>query len=127
MIPDEDLQKIKEGFDLYQKHTQDAAAYPTIVLFDNGKDISWVFALVGLLGETGELSEKLKKIMRDKDGEISDTDKDLISKEQGDTLWYNAQICTKIGTSFGDSAKGNLIKLQDRKERNKIHGSGDCR
>lgn len=82
---------------------------------------------LGVTGEAGEIAEKFKKIIRDKDGEISDSDKAELSKEIGDVLWYLAVLAHQLGLSFDEIAKDNLEKLKSRKERGVIGGSGDNR
>ena len=42
-------------------------------------------------------------------------------------LWYVAILAEDIGYTLEDVAKMNVEKLQLRKDRNKIHGSGDYR
>jgi NTP pyrophosphatase (non-canonical NTP hydrolase) len=92
---------------------------------DEFKDLlHWV---LGINGEAGEVAEKLKKIIRDKNSEISQADKDELSKEVGDVLWYLAVFAEHLGLSFQDIAQANLDKLQSRKKRGVIGGSGDNR
>jgi len=50
-----------------------------------------------------------------------------IAYELGDTLWYLSLIAHDIGYSLEEIANMNIQKLADRKERNKIGGSGDHR
>ena len=88
---------------------------------------NYIYPLIGLAGETGEVSEKFKKIIRDKNGVISDEDKKEIVKEMGDVLWYLSQICTELGVEFDTVAEANIEKLKSRKERGVVHGSGDNR
>lgn len=127
MIPESDLEAIRKGFDLYQYYAQKSSIYPTVVLYDNGKDISWVYPALGLSGEVGELNEKLKKVMRDKDGNISEEDKRLIMKELGDVSWYASAIGLELDIKFGDVAVANLEKTLDRLDRGVVQGSGDER
>lgn len=84
---------------------------------------------LGLAGETGEVLEKIKKMIRDKDGvfSISTEDRDSLQKELGDVLWYLSAIAYYNDIKLEDIAKINLKKLASRQQRDKIHGSGDDR
>ena len=88
---------------------------------------SFIAKILGLSGETGEVAEKFKKILRDKDGKISDEDKLEIAKELGDVLWYIATISRYLDLPLETVAITNLEKLTSRKNRNELHGSGDNR
>jgi NTP pyrophosphatase (non-canonical NTP hydrolase) len=92
---------------------------------DEFKDI--LHMALGLNGEAGEVAEKLKKIIRDKDSQISEADKVELAKELGDVLWYLAVFAQLLGTSLEDVAATNLQKLASRRERNMLQGSGDNR
>lgn len=83
--------------------------------------------VLGLSGETGEIMEKFKKLIRDKQGVISDEDKKEILKELGDVLWYVNSISHLLGGSLEDVAASNLEKLKSRKDRGVLSGSGDNR
>ncbi len=107
-------------FEEYQKESRKTAIYPNIG--DN-----FVYPTLGLSGESGEVSEKIKKIIRDKGGIVDDVTKKEIAKELGDVLWYLSQIASELGISLEDVANGNLEKLKSRFERDKISGSGDNR
>lgn len=109
------------SFDEYQKRALTTASYSD----DDFKDMMhWV---LGVSGEAGEIAEKFKKIIRDKNGVISDDDKADLSKEIGDVLWYLSVLAHQLGLSFEDVASENLAKLKSRKERGQIGGSGDNR
>lgn len=84
---------------------------------------------LGLAGETGEVMEKVKKMIRDKNGVFQATPEDLeeLEKELGDVLWYLSAIAFYNGIELDDVARTNLSKLRSRQERNKIHGDGDNR
>lgn len=86
-----------------------------------------VAKILGLVGEAGEVAEKFKKIIRDKEGELSEEDKQEIAKELGDVMWYIATLSEYIGFSLSDVAKKNVKKLADRKNRGVQTGSGDNR
>lgn len=108
-------------FDKYQER----ALTTVLSTGDPFKDLlHWV---LGLNGEAGEVAEKLKKIIRDKNGEISEEDKAELAKELGDVLWYIAVFAHDLGVPLEDIASANLAKLKSRKDRGKLTGSGDNR
>lgn len=107
--------------DEYQKEALVTAVFTD----DEFKDLAhWVF---GVTGEAGEIAEKLKKIVRDKDGKLSKEDKHEIAKEIGDVLWYLATLSKHLGYNFDEIGKINIAKLRSRQARDKIKGSGDNR
>lgn len=107
-------------FEEYQKESRKTAQYPDI-----GKN--FIYQTLGLAGEAGEVAEKIKKVIRDEGGIVSEDKKDDIKKELGDVLWYLAQIASELGLSLDDVARTNIEKLFSRKDRNVISGSGDNR
>lgn len=108
-------------FDEYQKQ----ALSTVLTTDDRFKDLlHWV---LGINGESGEIAEKVKKIIRDKNGKVSAEDKKELAKEIGDVLWYLAVFAEDLGMSLEDIAKQNLDKLQSRKQRGVLGGSGDNR
>lgn len=107
-------------FEEYQKESRKTALYPN-------KDNNFIYPVLGLCGESGEIAEKIKKVIRDESGIVSEHKKEEIKKELGDALWYISQIATELGLSLDAVAELNIEKLQSRLERNKISGSGDDR
>jgi NTP pyrophosphatase (non-canonical NTP hydrolase) len=107
-------------FEEYQNEAKKTAIYPNC-----GKN--FIYPTLGLAGEAGEVSEKVKKIIRDKGGVIDKETKEELTKELGDVLWYVSQIAFEIGVSLEEVAQKNIEKLQSRFERNKISGEGDNR
>ena len=107
-------------FNEYQKEASLTAKYPII-----GKN--YIYPVLGLAGEVGELLNKVKKIFRDDEEEISKERKKQIEEELGDILWYLSEIATKLGISLQIVALNNNTKLQSRKQRNRIQGEGDNR
>jgi len=87
----------------------------------------WLYYVLGIAGESGEFCEKIKKLFRDKNGIIDQEFLDLIIKEIGDILWYQARILDQFDIDFDDVAKTNITKLLDRMERGTLHGEGDNR
>lgn len=85
------------------------------------------YPTLGLLNEAGELAGKVKKILRDKNKEISPADRDALKAELGDVLWYFAQICNELDLTIEEVAEYNLDKLASRQARGVIHGDGDNR
>lgn len=83
--------------------------------------------ILGLVGESGEVAEKFKKLLRDKQGKISDEDRQEIIKELGDILWYVNSVAHLLDSSLEEVARLNNQKLASRKQRDEIHGSGDNR
>jgi NTP pyrophosphatase (non-canonical NTP hydrolase) len=87
----------------------------------------FVYPVLGLTNEAGEVAGKTKKLFRDKAGLIDEESREQMVGELGDVLWYLAECCTQLGIDFERVASSNLTKLFDRKERGKIQGSGDKR
>jgi len=108
----------------YQQATKTTAIYP--IVEHRGNPLP-VYPVLGLVGEAGEIAEKIKKIIRDKDGRPSESDLLLLKAELGDVLWYISQISSDLGYNLESVARDNLDKLRDRKDRGKLGGSGDTR
>lgn len=90
-------------------------------------DAKMMAQILGLVGESGEVAEKFKKILRDKNGVISDEERAELLKELGDILWYVNAVAHLLGSSLDEVAKKNLAKVLSRKERGTTMGSGDNR
>ena len=78
---------------------------------------------LGLVGEAGEVAEKIKKKVRG-DGHL---DLDAVQKELGDVVFYWYALHGALGLKPSDTIQMNINKLSSRKERDKIKGSGDNR
>jgi NTP pyrophosphatase (non-canonical NTP hydrolase) len=79
--------------------------------------------ILGLVGEAGEVAEKIKKLIRDK-SKVTNED---ILKELGDVLFYTTALANIYGRGLQDVMKLNISKLDDRQRRGKLTGSGDNR
>ena len=105
----------------YQTQATATAIYP-------GKGTALGLAYVGLgLGEAGEVQGKIKKILRDNGGEITQETRVAIAKELGDVLWYVAMVAEELDFGLQHIARLNLAKLADRADRGVLGGSGDER
>ncbi len=106
----------------YQKKAISTAVYP--------KKYKIIYPAIGVGDEAGEVLGKVKKWMRGDDGKgkkMNAERKEKITDEMGDVLWYLAALANDLGVSFDDIAKANINKLQLRKKKDKIKGSGDKR
>ena len=90
-------------------------------------EVNIVYPSLGYAGEAGEFSNKIKKIIRDNHGEISEELRRDLGKELGDGLWYIAACASELGLMLDDIAKDNIAKLNSRAERGVLKGSGDER
>ena len=104
----------------YQELSRRTATYP-------GAGDNIVYPTLGLAGEAGEVAEKVKKLLRDDDGVLSDERREALAGELGDVLWYVAQVATEAGLDLEEIAQGNLDKLLSRHRRGVLSGSGDSR
>jgi NTP pyrophosphatase (non-canonical NTP hydrolase) len=109
-----------KDFNLYQTKALETAIYP-----DQGKNI--IYPALGLTGEAGEVSELIKKMIRDDGGVLTEERRQKLAKELGDVLWYVAVVAYEAGLMLGDVARGNIDKLQSRQQRGQISGSGSDR
>lgn len=107
-------------FNDYQTTSRQTAVYPNA-------DNNFIYPTLGLAGEAGEVAEKIKKVIRDNNGELNDDIRANVAKELGDVLWYVAQLATELGLQLDNVAAGNIEKLMSRKERGVLHGNGDNR
>jgi NTP pyrophosphatase (non-canonical NTP hydrolase) len=86
-----------------------------------------VYPTLGLVNEAGEVAGKVKKIFRDRQGVITDADREALTLELGDVLWYLSELSTRLGIRLEDVAERNLAKLADRASRGVLGGDGDVR
>ena len=69
----------------YQEMAKSLAIYP--------KDCNMLYPALGIIGECGEVAEKIKKLIRDANWFMDQERKNSIAKELGDCCWYLANIC----------------------------------
>lgn len=108
--------------DRYQEEARKTAQYP-----GRGKIEGLIYTTLGLAGESGELANKVKKVLRDNGGIITDEVRLAIIKELEDNLWYVAMTADELGVTMSELAQWNLMNLMGRRDRGTIKGSGDDR
>ena len=104
------------------------AFYPGLrKMFDppNMEGIS--YCTLGLVGEAGEIADKVKKILRDHGGELTHELKDGLVKEMGDVLWYLNALANELNVNMEFVAQTNVDKIESRTARGTRSGSGDDR
>lgn len=123
-------------FDSYQDDAELTAIYPEA---GTGSFDAITYVILGLAGEAGEIANKWKKALRDIPKEYRGSDayhltihniKASILAELGDVLWYTSRTVDEISDGnahLGEVAGNNITKLNDRKFRNVLRGSGDDR
>jgi len=107
-------------FDKYQNTVRETAFYPNI-----GNNLS--YPALGLAEEAGEVCGKIKKIIRDEGGIVSNEKREEIAKELGDVLFYISSQCWELDLKLSDIANKNIEKIYDRFNRGTLKGSGDNR
>jgi len=119
MIIDQILAYHGMGMNEYQRLAHATVKYP--------EDMKVIYPTLGLCGEAGETAEKIKKWIRDDNRVMTPERLELIKKEMGDVLWYLAALTYDLGLTLDEVARHNIQKLQDRRERGVIKGTGDIR
>jgi NTP pyrophosphatase (non-canonical NTP hydrolase) len=104
----------------YQQRSRETARYPQV-------GANPIYPTLGLCGEAGEVADKVKKVLRDREGRFDAAVIDDLRLELGDVLWYVAQLATELELDLEAIAEANLAKLASRAARNVIAGSGDRR
>lgn len=107
----------------YQKKARKYAMYP----YKTEMSIGVIYNGLKLSGEIGELNDKLGKCISDKMGRIDPDILREIEKEMGDILWHYCAMASDLGLSLENICRVNIDKLESRRLRNKMSGSGDNR
>lgn len=106
-----------QNIDDYQKWTRSTAVFPNAAAF--------LYISYGLLSEAGEIAGAIAKYHRgDYDWKELET---KLQKELGDCFWFLAQFCDHLELNASEILQKNVDKLESRKERNVLKGSGDDR
>lgn len=106
-------------FEEYQEKARKTAIYP--------KEVGLAYVTLGLTGEAGEIANKVKKVFRDSNGELTGEARQSIAGEICDLMWYVSALCDELNISMNMLAEVGIQKLEDRQQRGTLHGSGDNR
>ena len=89
-------------FNEYQAEAKKFAIYPKFIIskanyidLESG-DISIIYPTLGLIGEIGELDDKLNKQVND--------DYNGVMSEMSDVLWYISEICSCLDSKLSSIA-----------------------
>ena len=123
-IKQEAEQFLKDKYDMVDFNSYQRSASSTAIYPDQHKII---YPALGMAGEAGEVANKVKKLIRDGPDKRPDTWREDIASEIGDVLWYCAALADDLNLMLGMIAAQNLNKLQKRKAKGTIGGSGDTR
>ena len=93
-------------FNDYQKIAKTTAIYP--------EQYKITYPALGLVGEAGEVANKVKKIVRDGEDNMPSDWKEQLASEIGDVLWYCAALASDLNMSLGVIAAQNKEKLEAR-------------
>lgn len=105
----------------YQDWTVSTAMYPHA---ETGNVEELMYLALGLTGEAGEVANKVKKLFRDGESQELRTE---LAKELGDVMWYMARLSSVLKVDLTETLAKNVAKLESRKARGVLTGSGDNR
>jgi NTP pyrophosphatase (non-canonical NTP hydrolase) len=105
----------------YQNAASTTANYPTT------NNMGLYYTALGMSGEAGEICNKVKKIIRDSSGVLSEEKRQELKGEAGDVLWYISEFARMLGFTLDEVGQDNITKLASRQARGVISGSGDNR
>jgi NTP pyrophosphatase (non-canonical NTP hydrolase) len=86
---------------------------------DRVNELGLIYAGLGLAGETGETVERVKKIVRDREGVYTPEDREYLRLELGDIVWYVAKFCNELDLDLTDVLLANMDKINDRRVNGK--------
>ncbi len=85
------------------------------------RDQYW-YSCLGLAGETGEVIEHIKKVVRDENRTVSPERLVALKSELGDVFWYATRLTMELGLTLDEVLKGNIDKLTHRLAHGKATG-----
>ena len=118
------------GINFYQKCALNTAVfehndYPLIAL---GEEVGEVMGKIAKFGRKNNMSveQVINAIANPQTSAVQEL-REQVGKELGDVLWQWAVLAKTLGFNAFDVAALNLMKLQDRQQRDVLNGEGDNR
>lgn len=118
-----------KSIELYSARMSMSAFYPNQMQF-----AGLMYVALKLNGEAGEFAEKVGKTLRDDHihllagaNRIPAERYEAMIGELGDVLWYVNQACKELGIPLREVFERNIAKLESRRVRGTLSGSGDDR
>lgn len=102
----------------YLQFAKTTAVYPNI-------GNNWHYPLIGMVGELGELGNKLKKTIRDDNDIITEEKRNMCIDEMGDLAWYFVMLCYELKIDPDMVLENNISKLKERVKNNTVHDTGN--
>ena len=94
-----------------EQYQNEASRTESIVTSIEGyKPTRLIHGMLGLISESGEIADTLKRWLYYR----QPLDEDNLKEEIGDLLWYVALICNTLGIQMSDCMESNIRKLQKR-------------
>jgi NTP pyrophosphatase (non-canonical NTP hydrolase) len=87
-------------------------------------DSALIQGVLGLAGESGEIADRIKRWLRDDQGDPAQLDRKVLAHELGDALWHVATLAGSLGLRLEDVARSNLAWRADGRKRGAPGGSG---
>lgn len=117
-------------FNEYQEFTKSLAVYNTAVFASikgvHDEYMSYMYPVLALAEEAGEVAGKVAKYMRKQDTDY-ETLRSNVGKELGDVAYQLSEAARQFGFTLQQIIDMNVDKLTDRKDRGVLVGEGDNR
>jgi NTP pyrophosphatase (non-canonical NTP hydrolase) len=120
--------------DAFAAECEKTAVYPRVRILlgdsnniDDAVDAPWLYPVLGLVGEAGEMANQAKKILRDDGGILTSARAEKLTDELSDVTWYVAETSRGLGRKLSEVMLHVVGKLHGRASRGTLRGSGDRR
>lgn len=111
------MRGVSLNLDEFQDQCGNTVVYPNA-------GANYIYPVLGLVSESGEVADRVKRIERDDHGVVTEEKRREIAGELGDVLWYVAQVASEFKLSLDEIAAQNIAKLAGRQQRDTLHGFG---